>query len=197
MIIDFHVNFNNYKDKIFNYYGFWHYKCPCCNTRNSFTRHGSYVRNLCLINLSGIQEFKIKILRLCCNSCETTHAVLPPEAIPYCIYSFSFMLYVFIEHFVHNKNILKLSEKLNTSFQIIYVFISKLSSQLNKCISFLRAFLAVQLDYSSSFKEVISIVSKYKDFQKDYLVYTKSVFMMTRNVLSRNIYIVAYSKPPT
>ena len=59
MIIDFNVNYNNYEEKILNFYGFWEYKCPCCGARHSLTRHASYTRNICFLIAIGIEEHKI------------------------------------------------------------------------------------------------------------------------------------------
>lgn len=202
MIIDFNVNYNNYEEKILNFYGFWEYKCPCCGARHSLTRHASYTRNICFLIAIGIEEHKIKILRLVCSSCNTTHAILPADTIPYCIYSFSCILQILTKLFVDEQSVIQISNKNHVSFQLIYLFIKRLIKHYNPCINFLRMFLTVQLDFTSSFKDVLSIITKNFsciDFQREYINYTKLVFLMIRNqnILSRKVHIGAYFKPPT
>lgn len=54
-------------------------KCPKCGTAGNFKEHGFYMRYL-----KTSQEIKrIKIKRLKCCSCKTTHAKIPKNVIPY------------------------------------------------------------------------------------------------------------------
>lgn len=202
MIIDFNVNFNNYDEKVLNYYGFWEYRCPCCNALHSFTRHAIYTRNICFLDSGLVEEKQINILRLACNSCNRTHAILPADTIPYLIYSFSCIFQVLLKHLVDEESVLEISNKNQISFQLIYLFIKRFINHFNPCISFLRVFLAVQLNFTSSFKNVLSAIDKnfsYIDFQREYFNYFKLIFLMLRiqNVLSKPVHIGAYFKPPT
>lgn len=202
MIIDYIVNFNNYNEKVLNYYGFWDYRCPFCNAFHSFTRHATYSRNICFLNFGRIEEQKIKILRLACSSCDRTHAILPADIIPYLIYSFSCIFQVLIKRFVYEESVLDISNKNQISFQLIYLFIKRFIYHFNPCTIFLRVFLSVQFDFSSSFKDVLSVIAKNIsciDFQRKYLNYSQLVFLMMRNqdVLSKKVHIGAYFKPPT
>lgn len=202
MIIDFSVNYNTYEEKILNNYGFWEYKCPCCNALRSFTRHAIYTRNICYLNCELVEEKCISILRLVCNSCTTTHAILPADTIPYCIYSFSFILYVLVQHLIDEETILEISRKNYISFQLIYQFLKRFINHFNPCVTFLRVFLATQLDFYSPLKDVISNIVKnfsYIDFQREYFNHFRVVFLMMRNqnVSSRSVHIGSYFKPPT
>ena len=94
MIIDYGVNFNNYIEKILNFYGFWLYICPSCSAKNSFTRHATYLRNICILNFDVFETKELDILRLYCNSCGKTHAILPAETIPYCFFTIPCVLKV-------------------------------------------------------------------------------------------------------
>jgi len=202
MINDYSVNFNNYNENVLNYYGFWDYICPSCNAFHSFTRHATYSRNICFLNSGKIEEHKINILRLLCNSCGRTHAILPADTVPYLIYSFSCVFQVLIKHFVDEQSVLEISNINLISFQVIYLFIKRFINHFNPCITFLRVFLAVQLDFTSSFKDVISTIAKnfnYVDFQRKYSNYCKLAFFMMRNqnILSKPVHIGSYFKPPT
>ena len=202
MIIDYCVNFNNYNEIVLNYYGFWLYRCPSCNAFHSFSRHATYSRYICFLNSGKIEEHKINILRLLCKSCGQTHAILPADTVPYLIYSFSCIFQILIQRFVDVKSVLEISNINQISFQVIYLFIKRFINHFNPCITFLRVFLAVQLDFTSYFKDVISTISKNfncVDFQRKYLNYSKLVFLIMRNqnILSKPVHIGSYFKPPT
>lgn len=202
MINDFNVNINKYSDEILNFYGFWEYICPSCQAKHSLSRHGFYTRNICYFSFGSVEESTIKILRLICNSCGVTHAILPADIIPYAIFTFSCIFEILIRHFVDEKSVLEVSKENKVSFQLIYLFINRLVFHLNPCVIFLRVFLAVETEFSSSFKDILSLIYKSFrgfDFQYQYLNCYKKAFLMKRiqNVLSRKIHIGAHFKPPT
>ncbi len=125
MIIDFNSNFNTYNERILNNYSIFTYICPKCGAKHSFIRHAVYERNVCYLNDNfEICEMKINILRLLCNSCNSTHAILPNDVVPYCIYTFSCMFHVLVQHFVEHCSVLKLCRKFKISFQpsILYPY---------------------------------------------------------------------------
>lgn len=68
---------------ILNYYTNEPIKCPKCGSEGNFKNHGSYMRNL----ISTNKQSKIKVNRLKCLGCLTTHALIPKDAIPYRQYS--------------------------------------------------------------------------------------------------------------
>ena len=85
MIINFYINCKDYEEEILINYSFHNYKCPKCGNKHSWNRHGSYERNIVLINDNTFIDSKMNILRLKCTSCKSTHAVLPGDVIPYYI----------------------------------------------------------------------------------------------------------------
>ena len=58
-------------------------KCPKCGTSGNLKGHGSYKRNL----IYPYTTIKITVDRLKCLGCETTHALIPEDAVPYRQYS--------------------------------------------------------------------------------------------------------------
>lgn len=65
--------------------------CPACGAPVSMKKHGYYRRSFVYMDSGRIEEQSIKIRRLRCSSCGTTHAVLPLAVIPYCVYSVVFI----------------------------------------------------------------------------------------------------------
>ena len=195
MIIDFTVDFNNYGEKILNNYSFFYYTCPKCGAKHSFTRHGSYERNVCFIdNYHNVSEEKICILRLKCSSCDSTHAVLPNDVIPYCIYSASFVIEVLSKYYSENNKVSNICSLFSISFQLIYSFISKFIGFLTSSFSVLR-----NLGYEISCipNKVISTINLYNQnnsFLCIYIFRTQWAFLMRKfhNILSPPIYIGSF-----
>lgn len=194
MIIDFNVNFNKYIEQILNFYGFWNYICPSCNAKNSFTRHATYLRNICVLNFGVFEEQKFIVLRLYCNSCKITHAVLPAETIPYCFYSFQCVFTILCQYFIEEYSIPVVSDKFNVSNQMIYLFVLRYIECAASCVSFLRAYLGVAVEYNSDNSHLLSIINNNftnLTFLKEYFIHTNKIFLMTRsrNILSKPIFI--------
>lgn len=194
MIIDFNVDFKTYEEKILDNYGFFSYECPKCSAKHSLIRHGTYERNISFFSEGSICNEKMKILRLKCTSCESTHAILPNDVVPYCIYSYSFMMNVVIDFFVNEKSVLLLTKKYNISFQLIYSFISKLNKFLKDCIYVLKLLNLLKDISKPSVKNVLYEFNDYSlknSFQKIFLSKTNWMFLMSKfqNIKSKSISI--------
>ncbi len=181
MIIDFGVNYNNYNEKILNNYSLFTYKCPKCGAEHSFIRHASYERNICLIDSShNIVSQKMNILRVKCNSCGSTHAVLPNDTIPYCIYSLSFILSVLTDYYITGNKISDICVSYSISFQLVYIFISRFSEFLNSCIVVLRT-LGCALSFAKN--NILIAINKYTpvvNFSYQYFFNCQWIFLMTK-----------------
>jgi len=202
MIIDFNINYNNYDEKILNNYSIFTYTCPNCGAKHSFTRHASYVRNICSLDDNfQIVEIKLNILRVLCNSCDSTHAILPNDVVPYCIYTFSCMFHVLVQHFIAHQSVLKLCQKFKISFQLIYFFISRFFEFVNSAYFVLRI-LGYCDDDTSNISGLLKAINKYSEinsFPLKYFINTKWIFLMTKfhNKLSIPIRIGVHFQPPT
>ena len=203
MIIDFTVNFNNYKQEILDNYSFFYYTCPKCGAKHSFTRHGSYERNVCFVdNHNNIYEELMCILRLKCSCCNSTHAVLPNDIVPYCIYSASFVIKVLSKYYSKENKILDICSLFSISFQLIYNFISKFIEFLTSSFSVLRN---LGYEISCSPHKVISTINLYNQnnsFLYSYIFKTQWIFLMRKfhNILAPPIFIGSFYQgtlPPT
>jgi hypothetical protein len=99
-----------------------HCKCPKCNAKANFSYHGSYRRNISFIREDGIYDFNVCVTRVICNSCGATHALLPDFIAPYKTFSRDSILYVVAS--AAASSVLKVSEKLSISMELIYSFIA-------------------------------------------------------------------------
>ena len=193
MIIDFNVNIKTYVEKILNNYDFFNYECPKCGARHSLIRHGIYERNISFIKEDNISNEKIEILRLKCTSCNSTHAILPNDVVPYCIYSYSFMMKVIMDFAIDKERVLSIANKYNISFQLIYSFISRLNKFLKDCVYVFRTLNLLKDNFNPTVKDVLVMIeNSFKNsFQKIFFSKTRWMFLMSKflNINSKPILI--------
>ena len=138
MIIDFCHSFKDYND-ILNFYGIWEYTCPVCGAKHRFHRHASYSRYLTLWEENSLREECMEILRLQCGSCQTTHAILTMDMIPFCIYSIYAFLMLAAECLKKDSSVPKTENRTGVSFQLLYRFLALLQEYRERLLLFLRA----------------------------------------------------------
>lgn len=194
MIIDFNQNFKSYNSEILENYRIFSYICPSCGARHSLIRHGKYVRNISFINEDNfIEEKSMTVLRLLCKSCNKTHAVLPNDVIPYCIYSFSFMINVLTKKFIGSEKISSICTSFNISFQLIYSFISRFLRFADSCLLVLRnlGFNNTSPDLKQLLISLIDLQRIGHNFLHTYFSYSSWIFLMIKfqNILPHPIYI--------
>lgn len=163
-------------------------KCPKCGAIDRFSFHCTYERNLSFVLNGEIVSFIITITRVICNSCKSTHALLPDFISPYKI-----MASISICKIVKDalSSVLHISNTLNISYQQIYNYITLFLSFftnvsiLNNAYKYLVPFN--QEIYTDEFYQ-ICITS---NFHYDYYIFFKWIFLMSkfRNDSSCNIYI--------
>ena len=153
-------------------------KCPYCGCKDNYKYYCTYRRNITFVINNEVINFRVIVTRIICNSCDTTHALLPYFIVPYKVYSFDAICSIVND--AANSSALKVAEKLSISYQLIYNFISvfflfyknasilnnknKYLSKLNK-ISYLKIFSSLCLD---------------NDFRFDHLIFFKWVFLMSK-----------------
>lgn len=125
MILDFLHSIDNYSE-ISDFYGIWNYECPVCHVKKKFYRHGTYKRFLVLLGEEGLYEELIEVLRLKCTFCNTTHAVLTSDMIPFMSYSIQAIL--FLVNNILSSSVLEIEKKTGVSYQLLYRFLSIFSN---------------------------------------------------------------------
>jgi len=138
MIIDFRYTFKTYSDNILDFYGIWNYECPICHSHHRWERHGIYSRFLILPADGLFREELMDILRLRCTSCGHTHAILPADVIPYCIYSVSAILSVCIAYLIEHQPVLEFASLNGLCYQVVYAMLRLLKLYLDRVCLLLR-----------------------------------------------------------
>jgi len=200
MILDFTQKINMYETNILNNYReIFDYTCPKCGANHCFTRHGSYSRSVCVLgNSSDISEIRLTILRVKCTSCNSTHAVLPVDVIPYKIYSLSCIVFLLTQHFVSGRSILDICAEFNISFQLMYLFIHYFLTFITPAMLCLKVIFDVIASDNTVALSAISSIGVIK-FSIKFFSWAKTPFLMIkfRNLLSKSIFVGAYFSPPT
>lgn len=96
--------------------------CPCCHAKNKLIKYGKYERNISILVNDTVENYRLSVQRVICNSCNHTHALLPNFIVPYKI-----MALFSIAKIVQRASIssaYKLAEAINLSVQMIYTYIA-------------------------------------------------------------------------
>lgn len=165
-------------------------KCPKCNTHKHFEWHCSYVRNICTIINSEIVRTSVEILRLRCNGCTDTHAILPDDVIPYSYYGKSFVMHCLKLYYLENKSVSDIVSITNTYEKLIYKFLKKYSDEFLSLIFFLKAYLNVYLKPDTPSENIFKLIyniESFKEFLKNYFAATNRIFLMRKrqNIVTR------------
>ena len=94
--------------------------CPNCKARGRCRVFAYYKRYLIDFVDGRPVVAQIRVLRVFCESCETTHAVLFDPIIPYEQHSLLFILRVLAEHFLHRMTVEKLCEVFGICFSTFH-----------------------------------------------------------------------------
>ena len=150
-------------------------KCPKCKAKSNFSYHGSYSRNITFICKENTYDFKVTVSRVICNSCGSTHALLPDFIVPYRITSRGSILYIVST--AMSTSVLKTAEKFNISFQQIYAFIALVLSFYAYADS-----LNKQLNLSNNFNKKYYVLNCVTfcdvNFNINYFKHNKWIFLM-------------------
>lgn len=107
---------------------------------HSLHRHGRYERGLILWDEENcrLEEGRMKILRLKCSSCGTTHAVLTMDMIPFFVYSIQAFLALTAMCMEPEGSVLRTEKKTGVSYQLLYRFLLIFHEYRERLSLFLR-----------------------------------------------------------
>lgn len=122
MIIDFSRTIDSY-DEIIGIYGDLGYTCPKCK-ENRLIRYASYTRSVLSFEGDSLECRVVRILRLRCKNCGSTHAVLTGDMVPFLAYSLPCILLVLQTVFGKKALLPKQGEKQGFLIRLFIVFTS-------------------------------------------------------------------------
>jgi transposase-like protein len=101
--------------------------CPKCRATGKLSEYGDYSRNLTSYEDNHIIDNEIRPLRFLCSSCNTTHALLPDNIIPYSPYSLLFMLSALIAYYERTGTVADVCNQFKIAVSTIYEWIERIS----------------------------------------------------------------------
>ena len=177
MIIHFQTNLKDYVENISNRYKDFDYICPKCGAKHTWRRHGFYERHILYLEDHYLHDHSLKVLRLQCTSCNSTHAILPNNTIPYSIYCLSAFLQITSEVLIHNHSLSQVACHYNISYQLISYFIKRIMSFENECKLVLKE---LQFFDAMNLSSILQLIMSRPTFPSEYFLYTRWAFLMQK-----------------
>lgn len=163
-------------------------KCPKCGCIDNFSFHCTYERNLSFVVSQKVVNYIVTVTRVICNSCLSTHALLPDFIVPYKIMSLCSICNIVKD--AVSSSVLTVSDKLDISYQLIYRYISLLLSFFSN-ITILNNVNNYYPKIDKDFYLTDFVFTCNSDFCYDYYCFFKWYFLMDkfRNATYCPIYI--------
>lgn len=95
--------------------------CPVCGAVGLFILYGHYNRSVITDDISTDCKINIRIQRILCKNCGSTHSLLPTNFVPYSQFTFLFIYYILV---------LDENDDLITSFDVALQTIRKVKARV-------------------------------------------------------------------
>ena len=149
--------------------------CPICGSSGNCHVHAYYGRRIIdFIHGKPVTQ-EITILRLVCEGCGHTHAVLPDMIIPYSSYGLFFILRVLAEAFLHLSSLESLCERFCITMNQFYRWRQLFSRHKQEWLGILEDSEASGLD----FLLVIAQLPKFSLFSRSFISKTAYSFLQS------------------
>jgi transposase-like protein len=107
---------------------FRHYdkRCPSCGAVGKLSTYGSYSRDLIYYQNKKVIYLRVSPLRFKCESCDTSHSLLPDILIPYSPYSIRFIFTVLIAYYKRTTTVAAICEHFGIAISTLYAWKKRL-----------------------------------------------------------------------
>lgn len=193
MIIEFQVISKDYEEKILKNYTPFEYACPKCSAKARFHRHGTYLRWVTYLSVEGYIFFEpMEILRLKCQSCNSTHSILPSDIIPFQVYSLPVLLLLYKSILIRKDSLRNTVNKTRTTIQTIYQKLILLKRSLPLIELYFRQLSLYTTSASITSKVALTLLSlPTMNFYSYFHCHGHPVFLNRRNTISYHFYLGA------
>lgn len=134
--------------------------CPVCGSTGNCHTHAYYSRKIVDFLHGKPVWTEVIILRLICDSCAQTHAILPDIIIPYSSYGLFFLLRVLAEHFAAISTVEQLCERFGISRNQFYKWKRLWNEHKQEWLGLLASLETTDLD----FLKELTMKTDYSDF---------------------------------
>lgn len=138
--------------------------CPVCGAKGECHVHAYYNRTITDFSNGKKVRYSVCIMRVICDSCHHTHAILPNHIIPYGTHGLFFVLRVLSEHFFGFHTVASICEKYDVSDRLFHKWKSLFLKHKKLWLGSLKDTLT---NPSNFMKELIS--RPYSDFSSEFI----------------------------
>ena len=190
MVFDFSKICKTYDAKTYKRSGFAATRCPNCPAVGRFSLHGSYHRHVLYFTKQELAYKFIEIKRIKCLSCETTHAVMPGDIIPYKLLSLLVVLFILTMIYIKKATVLKVAAIWGFSYQFIYSILYAFQKHAQRIYQYFRETSHGIIQPNFDGTGILSLIQKpYTRFQSGYIEFNKRPCFMCK-------FLGAASAPP-
>ncbi len=193
MIIEFQLFSKDYKEKILNSYQPFEYQCPKCGAKARFHRHGTYLRHVTYLSLAGHIVFEsLEILRLKCQSCNSTHSILSGDMIPFQVYSLPVVLFLCKQILIEKASLRHTAQKAKCTILTIYQKLHLFKQSITLIELYLRQVSLYTASSSISLTRALTnLLLPTMRFTAYFHCHGHPIFLNRRNTISYPLYFTA------
>ena len=181
MVLDFSQTCNTY-DKDFYTKGYFALTpCPKCPAIGRFKLHGSYQRYAMYFSKGELVYEMIEIKRIICQSCNSTHAVMPGDLIPYKLLSLFVVMILLVACVVEGAPVLRAAGKYGISFQTINSYLNVFALFANRIHQYFRETSPADTPSATDLKSIAGLIKEpYLAFQLGYVKLNRRPCFMSK-----------------
>jgi len=143
--------------------------------------HGSYQRYVMYFSEGQLVCVPIDLKRIMCQSCHSTHAVMPGDLIPYKLLSLFVVMIILVACVIEGTPVLKVASKYGISFQLIYKYLNVFSLFANRIHQYFRETSPDDTPLATDWKGVAGLIRKpYLAFQLGYVKINRRPCFMSK-----------------
>jgi len=156
-------------------------RCPKCGAAGRFSLHGSYHRHAAYFDKHGLVRKRVRIRRVMCLSCKSTHAVMPADLIPYGFLSLFVVLFILGLFFLKKQTVLKIADAQGFSHQFVYSVLFVFRLYANRIYQYFREISLPPPPHALDAAGIVELIREpYAEFQSGYIVLNKRPCFMSK-----------------
>ena len=181
MVYDFLQTCKTYDKNMYTKESFAATPCPKCPAIGRFKMYWSYQRYAMYIARGELVYVKIDIKRIMCQSCKSTHAVMPGDIIPYKLLSLFVVMLLLTACIVEETPALRVANKYGLSFQIVNFYLNAFSSFRSRIHQYFREVSPADTPLEDDRKSVAGLIKKpFIEFQRGYVLLNRRPCFMSK-----------------
>jgi len=170
MIFDFSKTFKTYDADSYKKEFLSATRCPKCRAVGRFNLHGSYHRYAAYFDKAELVRRRVKIRRVRCRSCKSTHAVMPGDLIPYAFLSLFVTILILAMFYLKKVAVLKIADTWGFSHQFIYSVLFSFRLHADRIYQYFRETSSPPPDAGLDYAGITALISKpFIEFQSGYV----------------------------